>query len=339
MAEKGNKIDRITGKRVENSSGLVSGLKDGKSPLKFIGIDDHNRVISTCKDVPEEIPSFQIKLTEVGIAGKVVWVKLPEGRFPFDAEIYVNLPANIRGIHMSRIETVIANLYSQQFSDLRHYTSSFASLILDCQQGDSVRVMVKGKIPMIKKTSVSNRLSIDSLEISSETAGFFDYDLKKNVFNTTIGVGVSHITACPCTQVYNQGLIDCVSECSLPLPTHSQRSITWLYVLSNDDKPQYEELTLCLNNALHITSDLLKRPDEAEMVIKAHTYPQFVEDTAREVAKEVGRNFYKLLPPETTITIDSLSLESIHSRDVKCKLKTNLGEICSILESENALAG
>jgi len=334
MAEKGNKTDKNTGNRLENSAGLVPGTKEDRSSVKFICLDDHNRVISTCKDVPEEVPSFQIKLTEVGIAGKIVWVKLPEGRFPFDAEIYVNLPSGIRGIHMSRIEAVIANLYSQQFSDLRHYTSNLASLILDCQQGDRVRVIVRGKIPMIKRTSVSNRLSIDSLEISSETEGFFDYDLKKNVFNTTLGVGVSHMTACPCTQVYNQGLIECMTPSALPLPTHSQRSITWLYVMSKGDNPQYEELTMCLNNALHITSDLLKRPDEAEMVIKAHTYPQFVEDTAREVAKEVGKRFYDLLPSDTSIIIDSLSLESIHSRDVRCKLKTNLGEICSILEKE-----
>ena len=72
------------------------------------------------------------------------------------------------------------------------------------------------------------------------------------------------------------------------MPTHSQRSQTWLHLRSAAQAPAHQEMLTCLENSLHLTQDLLKRPDEAEIVLKSHIHPQFAEDAVRETARGVG---------------------------------------------------
>ena len=103
--------------------------------------------------------------------------------------------------------------------------------------------------------------------------------------------------------------------------------MTRLSVEDSEDRLKYDDLVSCLERALHMTQGLLKRPDEAEMVLKAHQRPQFAEDIVRETAREAGRMFKDKLLPSSEITVESLSLESIHIHNVRAVLKTNLGRI------------
>ncbi|MGQ9499168.1 MAG: GTP cyclohydrolase, FolE2/MptA family [Dissulfurimicrobium sp.] len=286
--------------------------------------EEHSRVLANAHDVPEEAPSFKIGLTSVGISGKTVWVRLPSGQFPFDADISVSLPATSRGIHMSRIEEAISSLYERSFDDLCSYAKVLAGLVIERQKGNMARINLKGKIPVQRTALVSNRISTDTLDIEAQIEAV---RLEAGVkFKEMAGLTVFHITACPCTQAYNQELFR-VKDNLLPLITHSQRSLTRLLVERQGGYPSYEDIFKCLEVALHITQDLLKRSDEAEIVIKAHLAPQFIEDTVRQTAREVYVSFVALLPPQTEILIESRSLESIHIHDVCCTLKTTLGEI------------
>ena len=151
---------------------------------------------------------------------------------------------------------------------------------------------------------------------------------------TRLGVGMYHLTACPCTLKYNEVLLNHLDD-SLPQATHSQRSKTELSVSPPDSRqlPGYDILVTILAEVLHVSQDLLKRPDEAELVLKAHRYPQFAEDTVREVARAAGEKFKDTLSPETRIQVKTLSLESIHIHDVECCLDTNLGEILAITDA------
>lgn len=308
-----------------NSSGVVhehENARPGLSPE--LPLSEHQRALREGKDVPNQAPSFQIGLSEVGISGKTVWIILPQGRLAFDAEIYVNLPKHVRGIHMSRVEEAVSQLYPKSFSDIRYYARELAQLVLKRQRGDRARVLISGKAPVVRRTSVSQRTSVDAVDISAEVHASHSGDAMS--FKTVMGLGLCHITACPCTQVYNQALSQAV-DTYLPILTHSQRSMTKLCVEGHGESPSFEEILECLESALHVTQDLLKRPDEAEIVLKAHRFPQFAEDTAREVAKEAGKRFGGKLPASTEVIIESLSLESIHIHNVRCILRTTLKEI------------
>ena len=206
-----------------------------------------------------------------------------------------------------------------------------AEKVLDAQNASRISVILNGLMPLIQKTPVSRLNSIDSLDVSySINLQKTDSQISQNV---TIGAAIHHLTACPCTLNYNQVLFDRHND-PWPQATHSQRSRTELLVSppAQDMLPTYKELVTVLDEALHLSQDLLKRPDETELVLKAHNNPQFAEDTVREVARTAGEKFKNDLPPETGIKINSTSLESIHIHDVECSLEISLGEIIAITQ-------
>lgn len=285
----------------------------------------HRRVLDRDIDIPEQRPSFPLALNEVGIGSKTVWVLLPQGRLPFAARIMVNLPAGVRGIHMSRMEQAVSALHEQEFADLRSYAVELARRVTEGQRGNNCSVQLTGRLPRPRQTPVSKLLSIDTVAINATAELAADDSLR-----TVIGAEICHLTACPCTMAYNQVLFD-LMDSPCPLATHSQRSQTTLEIGGDTGAISHADLLDCLATALHSAHDLLKRPDEAELVLKAHRQPQFAEDAVRETARVAGRMFGDRLPPKSTVRISSLSLESIHIHDVHCSLTTSLGEIVALL--------
>ena len=300
--------------------------------MSLISKAEHRRVIEVGDDVPEQRPSFALPLNEVGISGKTVWVQLPQGLLPFNAHLAVDLAGERRGIHMSRLEEVISTLHYQPFLDLRAYAVALGREMVTRQNAACGTLSLNGLIPQLRKGVISGRESLDTVKINVNTRLWQEEGQLRD--ETMMGVEVCHITACPCTQVYNRELFNPRDD-RCPMPTHSQRSTTRLEVQADGPSPTCKELLSCLEDALHVTQDLLKRPDEAEMVLKSHQSPQFAEDAVRETARSVGMKLGAKLGPSTRICIESLSLESIHIHDVTCRLECTLGEIMAQLDNES----
>jgi GTP cyclohydrolase I len=310
---------------MDNRARVVSLHEAGKSGVgRRFSAAEHERVLAIGSDVPEERPSFVLPLSEVGISGKTVWVTLPQGTLPFAATLHVDLAAHRRGIHMSRLEEVMTELHPRRFDDLRGYGLALARAMLDCQQAQRGTAVLRGKLPFLREATVSGRTSLDTIEISARVG----LERQGTAMREEVAVGatIHHITACPCTQAYNRELFGERAGES-PQPTHSQRSCTTLTMAAVGATPGYDELVACLASVLHATQDLLKRPDEAEIVLQSHLHPQFAEDAVREVARAAGRSFGTRLPAEAMVVVESLSQESIHIHDVHCRLATTLGEI------------
>lgn len=312
---------------MEYGAGLVlCHEKRGKGLSSFIDEKVHKKVLANCIDVPQQKPERPLFLNEVGISGKTVWIRLPSGLVPFNAKLVVSLDSQVRGIHMSRMEEVVSELHVHEFADPCSYGLELAKRMILKQEGSEGKVYLSGKLPVKRCGIVSKRTSIDTMEVTAETAVHREKD-NSVVDYTRIGVGVHHITACPCTQAYNEVLFDTQRD-SCPLPTHSQRSLTRFSLDTHNGLPTYEELLSCLESSLHVTQDLLKRQDEAEIVLKSHRCPQFAEDAVREVAGKAAFQFKTILPGNTRIEIESLSLESIHIHDVHCRFVGTLSDIC-----------
>ncbi|MDX1776841.1 MAG: GTP cyclohydrolase, FolE2/MptA family, partial [Desulfobulbales bacterium] len=184
--------------------------------------DKHRKTLETCVDVPEEPPSFPIRITKVGISGKTVWVRLTDhggGYLPFKAKILVDLDAKRRGIHMSRIEQEITSLHDRQFNSLPEYGNLLSSRVLARQNARSLSLELTGQLPFIQQTPVTKINSIDSIEVSCKTV----LEAKKTgkSLQTEIGIGMHHLTACPCTISYNEALFNRFND-SCPQATHSQ---------------------------------------------------------------------------------------------------------------------
>ncbi len=310
---------------MDYNSGLVYEPEKARPGLtQSISTDKHKKAIDSGVDVPVQSPGFKIDLDAVGINAKKVWVLLPQGRLCFDAEITVHLPGRRRGIHMSRMEQAISRLYPITFNDLRQYAKELVSMILEMQDGSSARVILKGSLPHLYQSSVTRHLSVDAVDLRVEARAWRQEDVVKR--ETITGVRVNHITACPCTQVYNDEIFG-AGRGNVPMPTHSQRSATMLSVQDNDGAVSCHDLLNCLVRSLHVTQDLLKRPDEAEIVLKAHENPQFAEDAVRDVAASFGELYAGRLLPESEVHIEATSFESIHSHNVVCRLKTTAASL------------
>ncbi len=297
----------------------------------IIDKEQHERALGSSRDVPEESPSFPIRLSAVGITNKTLWIQLPQGTLPFDCSLQVDLPASARGIHMSRMENAISSLHGRSFPDIRAYASSLACSVLDTQSGTRAKVELSGQLPVETRTRVTNNMSIDMIEVGTVVDAWMERE--RIMMLPTLTVGMYHMTACPCTQVYAEHLFQRRPD-PLPLFTHTQRSLTSLSIEDGNDVVSYDELVGCLNTALHATQDLLKRPDEAEIVLRVHQNPQFAEDSVREVAKRAGIYFGKRLSASTRLRISSLSMESIHIHDVRCELDTTMGHVLDVLKGQ-----
>ncbi|HID96732.1 MAG TPA: hypothetical protein EYP57_00845 [Thermodesulfobacteriaceae bacterium] len=335
-----------------DGSGLVYKYDKARASLKpELSASIHQAAVEKGGDVPEQIPRFRIAISEVGISDKTFWISLPQGRLPFQGSVFIDLSANSRGIHMSRIEKAIALLYPRRFEDIRFFALDLAGMLLATQSAQRASVRIRGRIPLLRKTPVSRQTSVDSADISTEVQ-IVRQENGTTPVESLIGVSLSHITACPCTQVYNQVLTEIEEAClsasqseiegenrTIPMPTHSQRSITGLSVSDLDGTISFDVLFQCLDAALHLTQDLLKRPDEAEMVLKAHRAPQFAEDAVRETARAAGIILGDRLPGDAGVVIESLSLESIHCHNVSCRLETTMETITGALQSQEDLNG
>ena len=315
---------------------MVQGDAGGELNLRpFISEEKHWQVLETCSDVPEEHPSFPLPLPKVGISGKSVWVRLSGnngGHIPFRAKIHVNLPGNRRGIHMSRIEQAISTLHDRKFRDLPEYGTTLAHIIREKQNAQNVSLELSGQLPLIQQAPVSKNYSIDAFDAYFAIALRHESSITSE--HVRLGAGVYHITACPCTLSYNKVLFNRFHD-PWPQPTHSQRARTELQVSleNNEHLPDFSTLMDVLDSVLHLSQDLLKRPDETELVLKAHKHPQFAEDTVRAVAWAAAEKFRDTFSLKTRILVNSLSQESIHIHNVECFFDAELGAILANLQS------
>jgi GTP cyclohydrolase-4 len=74
------------------------------------------------------------------------------------------------------------------------------------------------------------------------------------------------------------------------------------------------------------TYEILKRDDEAAVVINAHNNPKFVEDVVRDVLKRIVERYAKL-PDDVLLTVRSESEESIHKHNAFAERHTLLGDL------------
>ena len=120
----------------------------------------------------------------------------------------------------------------------------------------------------------------------------------------------------------------------IPKPTHMQRGLaTILIEVPHKFTIDVMELIDIARKAVSApTYELLKKEDEAKLIINALNKPRFTEDVVRHMARGVIEKFSKL-PAETRIYLEYRSFESIHSHDLIAKLRTTLGALIEEIDN------
>lgn len=291
-------------------------------------------------DVPNQRPAVPVALGVVSVRNQQVLLHVTDdligGSLPLlcDVDVRVSLGADQRGIHMSRIQTVLQMPEPRSLSDL---AAAMAGRVLETQRQDTAEVRLHARVPLATRTRVSGLPSPDTVEISAvATAGA----------EPRVGQAVTatNMTACPCMQGY--ALTDLINEVGLtteagsdllrrvPIATHSQRGTARLGVEARDGGPLpgYQHLYRTLAAHTTLTQELLKRPDEYDLVRRAHLAPQFVEDVVRSVAS----GFVNSLPPGgdgLLVDVEAESHESIHGHDVHARLQAPVADLAAALNA------
>lgn len=250
-----------------------------------------------------------------------------------DIELSVDLVGH-RGIHMSRCEEVLFAAAGHHHKCLDDFAVEVAKGLQEKQESKSVQVRIEAIYLHAHRTKKSDLESQDRLYLISNVS------IDGDEIKVQTGIRAYNMTACPCTRTFTkysivpelkqlgystehiQNILDITKT-----GTHTQRGEVTLLVEKQSDFPTHGTIYGILDDTCHLIYELLKRPDEHDLVIRALEKPQFTEDVVREVAGVAYDRLKTDLPLDTRLVVESNLLDSIHIHDVCAKIDRTLGEI------------
>ena len=208
--------------------------------------------------------------------------------------MYVGLPHDRRGTHMSRFVEILNS------AELSLSVTGMRQLLITVQQNLAAHsVYVEARFPyfITKKAPVSgvaSALDYDVI-ISGERHGTEDH--------ITLTVLVPVTSLCPCSkEIADYG-------------AHNQRA--HVTVSARVAEPVYIEelIDLVEEEASCEIFGLIKRPDEKYITERAYDNPKFVEDMVRDVAARLGAD-----PRILAYRVESENFESIHNHSAYAQI-------------------
>ena len=211
--------------------------------------------------------------------------------------MYVGLPHNFKGTHMSRFVEVLnehENVFSvQSFKDI-------VKQVAERLNSESSRIEMTFSYFMEKSAPVTGVKSLVDFE-----ATLFG-ELKDGKVNIITGVVVPVTSLCPCSkEISSYG-------------AHNQRSHVTITVLSEQFVWLEELIELAERHASSQLYGLLKRPDEKYVTEEAYDNPKFVEDMVRDIAGALNED-----ERISAYTVESENFESIHNHSAYARISQN----------------
>jgi len=294
---------------------------------------------SKSSDVQNRKSPSGYRLTRVGVTQvrRPVSVRRPGKTVTLTPTIslFVDLPANQRGSHMSRNVEAVAELVERSLSkpapSLEALCAQLARGLLDKHEYATVAEAEMKADYFLERRNPSGKATVEGYVLMAKAVA---HRGAKALVRKSIGVEVVGMTVCPCAQETVRQLFAKKNkrirsgECMPPMLTHNQRNVTSLYI----EVP--EKFAVEANDLIGMvegsqsspTFEILKRPDEGQVVLNAHMNPKFVEDVVRDVLHKVV-DAYPKLPDEVAVTVRSESQESIHKHNAVAERVTTLGEL------------
>jgi GTP cyclohydrolase I len=209
--------------------------------------------------------------------------------------MYVELPHNFKGTHMSRFVEIL-NSHDMEIS-----VESFRDMLAEMRRRlEATTGHIEMSFPyfLIKSAPISGVKSLMDYNVAfiGEITG------DKNVM--TIKVVVPVTSLCPCSKEISQ------------YGAHNQRSHVTLTVRTNTFVWIEDLIDLVENQASCQLYGLLKRPDEKYVTEKAYENPKFVEDMVRDVAARLNAD-----DRIDAYVVESENFESIHNHSAYAMIK------------------
>lgn len=202
--------------------------------------------------------------------------------------MYVNLPHQFKGTHMSRFVEIL-NQHEGQDITVKNFREMLADMIerLDAESG-----YVEMDFPYFvnKAAPVTGVESLMNYQVS------FIGEINSQETNVTVKVVVPVTSLCPCSKnISDYG-------------AHNQRSHVTLTVLASSFIWIEDLIDVVEEEASCEIFGLLKRPDEKFVTERAYDNPKFVEDIVRDIAARLNDD-----DRIQSYTVESENFESIHN--------------------------
>jgi GTP cyclohydrolase IV len=286
-------------------------------------------------DVPNQSPRHQLAVARVGMTRTSIPLVVAN---PFGApgtvhvactvDTHVGLAPDRRGIHVSRLGHVLAELAGQPHASLHAYAIALCERVAEAQQCGNAEVAVSGVLSYVEHPGgVSQRASIEHLTLSAEARH------RDGRTDAGHGLAFNHMTACPCVQqTFTHAVADGYGgeiadvDARQPQPTHSQRCHTRIAIGPCASPVPLDRLLAVVDRVVVRSQNTLPRDLELLAVHRAHREPQFVEDVLRDLLAAVHR-LIGAEHPDATIRIRTTSLESIHDFDLDGEIVASVREL------------
>jgi len=300
------------------------------APREVVGLMDR-----AGDDVPVQAPAVPVALGQVGLTRERVPVSVAHPFQPGTAwtltcrvKVATAVPADRRGLHMSRLGDLIAAAASKVYGSLDEFARELAAGVGHSQYGGASEAEVSGWLPFWEavpgRDAGKDKMSLEEvgLTVTARTG--------KGTAKLTTGLIVEHITACPCVQLTlrharSTGAADARLDPG-PLMTHSQRCRTHVQFSHHEHEIRLADVLRAVDGVVFRTQNTLPREHELNLVYRAHDRPQFIEDVARGLLVACGR-VVGADHPNCRIDVSSTSMESIHSFDIFANASATVAEL------------
>ncbi len=201
--------------------------------------------------------------------------------------MYVNLPHNFKGTHMSRFVEILNNHeWAISVKSFKEMMSEMTELL----EAESGHIEMSFPYFINKTAPISGVQSLMDYDVS------FIGEIHKGKHIMTIKVIVPVTSLCPCSKkISDRG-------------AHNQRSHVTITACVNDFVWVEELIELIEEEASCELYGLLKRPDEKMVTERAYDNPKFVEDAVRDVAARLNQD-----DRISAYIVESENFESIHN--------------------------
>jgi len=259
-------------------------------------------------------------------------------------DCYVDLDPSQKGVHMSRFPELFSEAIDEVVMGEKLFVEKLAGHIAEHirerQQAIRAEVHIAARYPLEKLTPVTGLRTQELVTLFGVAVA------SPGMTRRAIGAESTGITACPCAQGmvreqaaarlaaagYEPEEIDRVLSL-VPLATHNQRGRGTLYV-GTDRVVRGEELVEIIEHSMSSPIyELLKRPDELDVVERAHANPRFVEDVIRAMIARVLADLSHVLGGNDFVFARQVNFETIHNHDVLAERAGTLAELREELDT------
>jgi len=254
-------------------------------------------------DVQSSADTRQIAINKVGIKDIRHPVRIQdrtggEQHTIANFNMYVNLPHNFKGTHMSRFVEILNN-HERELS-----VKSFKEVLSEMTERLEAEA---GHIEMSFPYFVNKKAPVSGVESLMDYDVTFIGELTDGEPRLKVKVVVPVTSLCPCSKK--------ISEYG----AHNQRSHVTV-TISTDQFVWIEDvIDMVEKEASCELFGLLKRPDEKFVTERAYDNPKFVEDMVRDVAVRLNQD-----SRITGYIVESENFESIHNHSAYALIEKNM---------------